>query len=199
MHYGQFFKVFLIIGAISLLLDWYVFTGLKTLTRDWSVVWARHLVTFGFLFISVGITFMFLGGARSFSTARGMQPFHEYMLTFFLIILITKLFFVIILSLGDLGRFLFGIGEHLLAKKHVAGKFYFPGRRKFISELAVLIAAFPFFGFMYAFFRGKYDYKLHKITLYLKTCLRLSTDLLLRRYQIFIRAVLITKRRYEKV
>jgi predicted MPP superfamily phosphohydrolase len=166
MHYGQLFRFFVYIGIISLLLDWYVFSGLRTLTGNWRIVWLRYLVVLGYLFVSIGITVMFLGGARSFGTAQGMRPFHEHILSFFVTFLVTKLFFVIILSIGDLGRFFYGIGDGVFGKKHTTGKPFFPGRRKFISELAVLIAAFPFFGFIYAIFRGKYDYKLHKVTLY---------------------------------
>ena len=43
---------------------------------------------------------------------------------------------------------------------------YFPARRKFITELAILVAAFPFTGFLYAMFRGKYDYRVHRQTIY---------------------------------
>jgi predicted MPP superfamily phosphohydrolase len=42
----------------------------------------------------------------------------------------------------------------------------FPARRKFISEVAVLVAAIPFSSFFYAMLKGKYDYRLHKTTLY---------------------------------
>jgi predicted MPP superfamily phosphohydrolase len=47
-----------------------------------------------------------------------------------------------------------------------AGEPFFPGRRKFVSEIAVLVAAVPFTAFMYAMLKGKYDYRLHKVTLH---------------------------------
>ena len=166
MHYGGLIKVFITIAAISLVLDWYVFSGLRTLTADWRSSTARNLVTFGYLVISAAIIVLFIGGAGAFSTAQGMRPYHEYTLSLFITFLITKLFFVIILAIGDLGRLLYGLGDGVFGKKHTADQPFFPGRRKFISELAVLIAAFPFFGFMYGMFRGKYDYKVHRQTLY---------------------------------
>jgi len=158
-------KIFLIIAAISLLLDWYVFSGLKTFVSDWRSVRLRQLVPWGFLVISIGITIVFLAGTGSFRHARGMTPFHEYMLSFFLTLLFTKLFFAIVLSLGDLGRFLYGIGNNVVNTRK-PGQSFFSGRRKFISELAILIAAFPFTSFIYAMIRGKYDYKLHRQTIY---------------------------------
>jgi predicted MPP superfamily phosphohydrolase len=164
MHRGGFLKVFLVIAAISLLLDWYVFSGLKTFTADWQSQRLRQVVLYSYLLISVGVTVVFIFGFGAFSTAKGMLPFHEWMLSLFLTFFVTKLFFVIILFLGDLGRFFVGI-YNTISKTETGGA-VFPGRRKFISELAILIAAFPFAGFFYAMFRGKYDYKVHRQTLY---------------------------------
>lgn len=164
MHSGAFLKIFLVIAVISTLMDWYVFSGLKTFMFDWQSQLWRQLVQFGFLFISVGVTVIFIAGIGSFNSARGMTPFHEWMLSLFLTIFVTKLVFIIVLSLGDLGRFLIGI--YNLVTKTSSGQSYFPARRKFISEAAILVAAFPFTGFLYAMFKGKYDYKVHRQTLY---------------------------------
>jgi predicted MPP superfamily phosphohydrolase len=164
MHRGGFLKVFLIMSAITLLMDWYVFMGLRTFTADWRSRPLRLVVTWGFLLVSVGVTALFLFGLSSLSTARGMTPFHEWMLSLFLTFLVTKLFFVIVLSLGDLGRFLYGIIRSAADKKTDEG--FFPSRRKFITEIAILIAAIPFTSFFYAMFRGKYDYKVHRQTIY---------------------------------
>jgi predicted MPP superfamily phosphohydrolase len=166
MHRGGFFRVFLIIAAVSLLLDWYVFNGLKTFMADWQSERLRQVVKWGYLVISVGVTVLFIGGFGSFSTAKGMTPFHEWMLSLFLTFFITKIFFVLILFLGDIGRFFYGIVNNITKPEGKVIEPYFPARRKFISEVAVLVAAFPFTGFMYAMFKGKYDYKVHRTTLY---------------------------------
>ncbi|WP_295667699.1 hypothetical protein [uncultured Mucilaginibacter sp.] len=105
MHGGGFFTIFLIIAAISLLFDWYVFAGLKTLTKEWNFIKLRYLVTFGYLFVTVGVTLILLLDFKTFQTAKGMTPLHEWILSIFLTLLFTKLFFVIILFLGDIGRF----------------------------------------------------------------------------------------------
>jgi predicted MPP superfamily phosphohydrolase len=166
MHRGGFFKIFLIIAAISLLLDWYVFNGIKTFTNDWQSVRLRQLVNFGYLVISVGVTLLLLLGFGSFSTAKGMTPFHEWVLSIFLTFLFTKIFFVLILFLGDIGRFFYGIVNNIAKPKgKVIGPF-FPARRKFISEIAILVAAIPFSGFFYAMLKGKYDFKVHRKTIY---------------------------------
>ena len=126
MHYIDLFKVFLILGVISLLLDWYVYSGLVTLTSGWKSALIQNLVIFGYLVVSAGITIVFISGYNSFRTAQGMLPFHEYMLSFFITLLITKLFFVIVLGLGDLVRLLYGIGDGVFGKKHTIGQPFFP-------------------------------------------------------------------------
>src|ERR1700748_3411839 len=124
MHRGGFLRVFLIIAAISLLLDWYVFSGLKAFTADWHTQRLRQVVLYGYLLVSVGVTAVFILGFGSFSTAKGMTPFHEWMLSLFLTFFVTKLFFVVILFLGDLGRLFVGIFN--LATKSGSNTSYFP-------------------------------------------------------------------------
>ncbi|MFD0767210.1 metallophosphoesterase [Mucilaginibacter lutimaris] len=146
-------------------MDWYVFNGLRTLTADWQSRPARLILTWGFLLISVAVTVVFLIGLNSLSTARGMTPFHEWILSLFLTFFVTKLVFVIVLSLGDLGRFITGI-IHAVTKDGKTGESIFPSRRKFITEIAILLAAIPFTSFFYAMLRGKYDYRVHRQTIY---------------------------------
>jgi len=166
MHRGGILIVFLIIAALSLLFDWYVFFGLKTFTNDWQSKQLRYSVTFGYLVISVGVTATLLIGLGSFSTAKGMTPFHEWVLSLFLTFFFTKLFFVLVLFLGDIGRFFYGIVNNIVKPKGKVIEPFFPARRKFISEIAILVAAVPFTSFFYAMLKGKYDFKLRKETLY---------------------------------
>ena len=166
MHNTFFLRIFLIIPVLSLLLDWYVFAGLKTLTGNVQSVMLRQVITRGYLFISIGWTILFLVGIGSFTTAKGMTPFHEWVFSIFITFFITKIFFFLMLFLGDIGRFFYGIGNYFVKSKNAASAPFFPARRKFISEIALLVAAVPFSGFVYAMFKGKYNYKLHRQTLY---------------------------------
>jgi len=166
MHSGIFLKIFLVIAGVSLLMDWYVFNGIRTYTADWRSMRARRLLSGAYLAISIGITAALLLGLGSFSTARGMTPLHEWVLSLFLTLFFTKIFFVLVLFLGDIGRFFYGIINHFVKPKSKKQGPFFPARRKFISEIAILVAAVPFTGFLYAVFRGKYNYKLHREYLY---------------------------------
>lgn len=163
MHGSGIIKVFLAISAISLLFDWYVFSGLKTLTAGWTSQRKRNIILWGYLFIAIGITALQIIGLGSFSTVNGMRPYHEWVLSLFLTLFITKLIFIIVLFLGDIGRLFAGVFNMIGGK---AKKQTFPGRRKFVSQVAVLVAAVPFTSFFYAMLKGKYDYRVHKTTLY---------------------------------
>jgi len=163
MHGNGLLKVFLVISAISLLFDWYVFSGLKTLIAGWHSRLLQKIVLWGYLLISVGVTVLLVIGLPAFKTVGGMRPFHEWILSLFLTFLSTKLFFILVLFLGDIGRLLTGLFK---LTKQSNDKPVFPARRKFISEVAVLVAAIPFTSFFYAMLKGKYDYRLHKVTLY---------------------------------
>src|SRR3978361_37977 len=141
MHGGGFTKIFLIISAISLLLDWYVFSGLKTLTNNWASKFLQNIVLWGYLSLSIGVIALMVAISGSFSTASGMRPFHEWVLSIFLVFFVTKLFFVIVLLLGDLGRFFVGLFKII---SRPSDRPAFPARRKFVGQIAVLIAAVPF-------------------------------------------------------
>jgi predicted MPP superfamily phosphohydrolase len=166
MHHSGFILAFLIIAAISLLLDWYAFNGVKTFTAGWKSARRRKIVNWGYLVVSVGVTLLLVVGIGSLSTARGMTPYHEWVLSIFLAFLIAKIFFVLILLLGDIGRLFYGLINNLIKPKGKVIKPFFPARRKFISEIAILVAAVPLTGLFYGMFKGKYDFKLHKQTLY---------------------------------
>lgn len=168
MRSHGFLNLILIFLAVTLLLDWYVFSGLKTLTTGWRSDRWRLPVRWGYLIVSLGITVTFVAGLGSFRTAKGMMPFHEWVLSLFLTLLLTKIFFCLVLFLGDIGRFFYGLVHALTTRRAGtrSGEPFFPARRRFISEAAVLIAAVPFTGFLYAMLRGKYDYRLHKTTLF---------------------------------
>jgi len=152
-------------AAITLLMDWYVISSLRTLMADWQSRKLRLILLWGYAVISIGVTVAFLAGLNSYSTDRGMTPLPEWRLSLLLTLFITKLIFLIIISLGDLGRFIYGIGDNVLNDKP-EGEPFFPARRKFIIQAGLVLAALPFTGFIYAMIRGKYDYKVHRQTIY---------------------------------
>ena len=122
-------KILFIILGINFLLDWYVYNGLKKLTAGWRRVVLRQVVKGGYLFVSIGVTVLFVLGVGSYRTARGMTPYHEWMLSLFLVFFITTVFSCLALLLGDTGRLLYGVGRKVV-KPGERGPLV-PGRRRF--------------------------------------------------------------------
>jgi uncharacterized protein len=165
MHRGRFLTIFLILIALSLLFDVYAYNGLKTIASSWKSVLFRRVLLYGYLGVSVGLMLVLLGGIGSFSTPQGMRPFHEWVLSLFLALLFTKLFFVLVLSLWDSGRLFYALGNWLFGPRRMAGQPFMPARRQFMVDTALLVAAVPFGAFLYAMVKGKYDYRVHRETL----------------------------------
>ncbi|MBS7563051.1 metallophosphoesterase [Mucilaginibacter sp. Bleaf8] len=153
----------LILMGISFLLDWYVYHGLKTLVTDKSTL-TKNIVLWGYLLISIIVTLLLFTVTSGSVSTRGMSPRDMWILSIFLGLLVTKVVFVQVLFIGDISRLIIGAVNLLRDKPGVEG--YIPGRRKFVSTTALALAAVPFGSFLYAIFKGKYDYKVHRQTLY---------------------------------
>ena len=89
MHQGRFLTIFLILMGLSLLFDAYVYNGLKTIASSWKSALFRKLLLYGYLAAAIGLLVLFVIGIDSFSTPQGMRPFHEWVLSLFLALLIT--------------------------------------------------------------------------------------------------------------
>ena len=164
MRHGGIMRVLYLFGLFSLLLDIYAYHGVKTWVSGWKSVRRKKIALNSYLVFFTGSTILFLAGI-TFST-QYLTRFQEWALSLFLTFLITKLFFIIVLLLGDIVRFFWGVLRRLFKPKPASGEPFFPSRRRFIAEAGILLAAVPFTGFFYAMFKGKYDYRLHEVTLY---------------------------------
>ena len=161
MHGNGILVVFIIVSLVSLLMDGLVYRVLRKWSSPWSSA-ARRTVLRGYLFLSVGITIILLLRLASFRTVNGMRPLNEWILSIFLTLFFTKLFFLI--------TWLLVAGLSLIAgavkRRNPARAEASPGRRRFVTDIALLTAAIPLGGFLYAMLKGKYDYTLRRVTIY---------------------------------
>jgi predicted MPP superfamily phosphohydrolase len=149
--------------GLLFLMDWYVFQGIKSLTANFQssplkqgIRWAHWLISLG---LPLTIAVMYVKSGR-------MNPYFMFTGSLFITMLITKAAFVAILMGGDLYRLAEG-GINWLADHTVGGEGNFmPGRRKFVSQLALGVAAIPFTSFLYGITKGKYLFKVHRHTLW---------------------------------
>jgi predicted MPP superfamily phosphohydrolase len=166
MNRSGIFIVFFIFIAISILVDWYVFSGLKTITNTWQKDTLRLIVNWGYFVLSLGIIAIFLFALSGFNASKGVSNFQSWILSLFLGLLITKIVIILILFLGDIGQFIYNLINKLRAGNESPSNPILSGRRKFISEIAFMVGAIPLAGTIYAMLKGKYDYRVHRQTIY---------------------------------
>lgn len=159
---------FILVAAISMLIDWYVFQGVKTLITGLQSLRLRQIINWSYWMFSVGLTVSLLYIFYSILATGKITTFTNIAFNTFLTLFVTKLVFIIVLFGEDIYRivataFNFFNSSHT---KTISGEPLMPDRRKFISQVGLLIASIPFTSFIYGIVKGKYDFKLHKHTLY---------------------------------
>lgn len=145
--------VFILIYA---LLAIYGFQAVKTVTKQ--SIW---------YYVYLGVALLVLGNFiyQFSSTSDGsvLSPAKSYAFGFLLSFMALNLVVVPILIGEDLIRGAFSVYDKLVSSK---SNFHVPSRRKFISQLALGLAAIPFSSLLYGMYRGKYNYRVLKYTLH---------------------------------
>ena len=145
--------IFLIIfGAI----DFYAFQALKMVTKH---QWIYLFYWFISLLVVGNLVYHFYSmGKNEFSNSHGFAA------AFFLTILVPKLVLLLFMFGEDVVRWItYAFKNDVRSSLDVAS---LNGRRKFLSQVALGIAAIPFASFLYGIYRGKYNYKVLKYVLY---------------------------------
>ena len=144
--------------AIYLLIDFYAFQAFKTISKSkWTGIfyWAISLLTVSYFVYQLAINFdRKVGLTLTTNSAIGL----------FLVVFIPKVVVLFFMFGEDLIRALQAIYRFFFQDKSVDTS-YFPSRRKFVSRLALAIAAIPFSSLLYGIFKGKYNYKVLKYSL----------------------------------
>jgi uncharacterized protein len=159
------FLVFGIVIVVFLLLDSYVYQGIKTILNGQSdnmrrggmiAYWMLTAATVGLL-----LTFSVLNPEHLNSIAR------NFMITFLFANLLFKLLFGSFLLLEDVYR----IGHWVLslfASPSPSGQGTMISRSKFISSLGIIVASVPFLSVVYGVLKGAHDYRVKNIKISLK-------------------------------
>ncbi|MDP5001616.1 MAG: metallophosphoesterase, partial [Flavobacterium sp.] len=145
--------IFLLFVAI---LEIYAFQAFKTLIRSKAF--------FVFYFITSVIALVYIiYQLYHFDRSVGQTPKTMMTMGLLLLLYVPKLLLTIILFGEDIIRFFSGIIS-LISKSNTEG--FLPERRKFVSQIALGIAAIPFASFLYGITIGKYNYKVIRQTLF---------------------------------
>ncbi len=161
-------RIILILGILSLLMDWYVYQGVKRLTKNWQSDRSRRTVRWAYWIFFILFMICFIVAVYLRFTADKSNVFTQWFISAFLTLFVTKLAFMLVLLAEDIYRVLVAIyrfGRHA-GNKNPEQVQLLPHRRKFMSRLALALAGIPFASFVYGTTKGKYDYTVHRHTLY---------------------------------
>ena len=150
--------IFILVIGVA---DYYAFQSLKTVTKsNWwhALYWLFTIAVMGNFLIQ------FYGFNRSnvFSQANSLA------VGFLIAMVVPKLVLIAIMFSEDVFRIPQGIYSYFMQDdsgsanqiKHI------PARRRFISQIALGLAAVPFASILYGMYKGKYNFKVLKYTLH---------------------------------
>lgn len=140
----------LIIFFILALVEVYSFQAIKTITKSKPIL----LV---YLIVSISAIVFIIYQFTKFDRSVGQTKMTMITLGLLLLVLIPKLVLTFFMLLEDVFRVFSGIITHFVGDKDNGD--FLPERRKFISQMALAIAAIPFTSLLYGMTKGKYNFK----------------------------------------
>lgn len=158
--------VFLVVlSLVSLILSWYVFQALRTVMSQWDNPTARTSISIAYWLLStVYIILTVLSFKTIFQTGE-IVGYPQMGINLFLTVTVTQVTVIVFLLGEDIVRGVQGAVNYLSSSISPDDS-YIPQRRKFISQLALIAASIPFAGFVYGVFKGKYNFKVFRETIY---------------------------------
>jgi predicted MPP superfamily phosphohydrolase len=141
------------------IVDIYAYQAVRTLTKDH--IWARYL------YWGISIAFLVLVILVIINFDRSAGPQHalfKWMMGSFVLLFVPKMIISAPLLLEDITRLLVGISGKFAGTN--ANDAFLPSRRKFVSQLALALAAIPFAGILHGIFKGRYNYRVIKKTIF---------------------------------
>ncbi|WP_018344394.1 metallophosphoesterase [Cytophaga aurantiaca] len=156
----------LILLGVFLLIDWYVFSGVKALTEllQPSTRKIIHLVYWGFTAWSILTLFLMFSGAYTILPAWLRTA--TLVVTF--ILFLTKIFFTLFLLIDDFQRLIqwvYSLFQNNSAAQ-AAGKTI--SRSDFLLKVGLAVSAIPLAGMAYGIFFGAHDYTVRRRKVVLK-------------------------------
>lgn len=152
---------FLIFIAIWLLVDLYVFQAMKTVFTGPKAVYVNYAYWLFDIVLMVIIIYVGASGKMAGGPPKG----GSYIMGLAVLSLAPKIIVTPFLLIEDIVRLIQGGYVGIQKMRHVIGSedLHMCGRRKFVSQVALGVAAIPFIGTAWGMIKGKYDYRVHKV------------------------------------
>ncbi len=146
----------IILFVIIAIVELYSIQVIKTVTKS-------KLILIVYVVISVAAIVFITYELMKFDRSVGQTKTTLITLGLLLLVLLPKLVLTFVLLLEDVTRILIGTVTHFMG--HNSDSFL-PERRKFVSQVAIGLAAVPFLSLIYGMTIGKYNYKVIRQTLF---------------------------------
>lgn len=138
---------------IVLLIEFYSFQVVRTMTN------IRWMIT-AYLLLSVAVIGFIVYQFLNFDRSVGQTQMTMMTLGLLLVVFLPKILLTLVLFLEDIYRFSSGTISHFIGDTKNSS--FLPERRKFVSQMALALAAIPFSSLIYGMTLGKYNYKVIK-------------------------------------
>lgn len=142
--------------GIFLLIDIYAFQAVKSAFRNKGI-------NLFYIITSIAVMVNFIYQIKTAS--RGINPSINLAIGLFLTLYIPKIVLLLVMFGEDIIRVPQAFYKYFTEGNAAEGG-YLPSRRKFLSQVALGIAAIPFASFLYGMVKGKYNFKVLKYTLH---------------------------------
>ena len=145
---------FIILTFLVIVVEIYTFQAFKTISKS-------KLIRFSFLAVSLGIYIYVFATLLTYDRSNGQTPQFQMSVGLLLTFSIPKLVIILVLFGEDVYRWIL----KLISAISSDGTRSLVGRRQFVSQIALGLAAIPFVSFIYGIVQGKYNYKVLKYQL----------------------------------
>lgn len=147
-----------ILLLVFILVEFYSYQALRQLSRS---PW----VLMGYVLISVAVIVYVIYGLLQFDRTLGQNKQSMVAMGLVMMFYLPKLIITLILLVEDAGRLFMGMANYFISDVTTADRFM-PDRRKFVSQMAMGIAALPFISIIHGITRGRYKFQVHKQTIF---------------------------------
>ncbi|MBS7230031.1 metallophosphoesterase [Flavobacterium psychroterrae] len=148
---------FVLLCALFLFIEFYSYQAFRTLIKLRWVLISYQIIS---LLLLIFIIYSF----TQFDRSVGQTKQTMFTMGLLLLVYVPK----IVLTLVMFGEDIFRIGASILNyfMYNASRSEMMPNRRKFVSQIALGLAAVPFLSLIYGIFEGKYNFKVFKQTIY---------------------------------
>lgn len=145
-----------ILTVFYILITLYGFQAIRTITKN---TWIHYVFIAIVVIIAGNLLLQFILGP----SGRVLTPLKSYAFGFVLAYSVFIMVLIFFMFSEDIIRFLSGLYSKFFTSNNT---FHMASRRKFVSSIALGVAAIPFTALIYGMYKGKYNYKVIKHTLY---------------------------------